>query len=139
MTASPTPERRSLHALVRARLWQILSVLAHHDITSMSLSCRNDRDEIRLSVGPIGQVAPAGNTLPPGYFSPIELLVVNAIGPERALTLKQIVHDSGVKLTSELPTLIRNLKARGVLVHRQGEPGVRWSDDYHRLRGGSRI
>jgi hypothetical protein len=135
MKRSLTPEGRRLRALVRSRLWELLAVVADSDGTALAMTCRDDRHEARLTIGPAGSLAPPGQPLPPGYFSPIELLVVNAIGSGRALTLKQIVKDSGVKLTAELPTLIRHLKARGVLVHRQGKPGVCWSEEYQKLRG----
>jgi hypothetical protein len=139
MTHALTPERRGLRALARAGLWQLLAELAHHDLTQpLHVSCHNDRNAAHLTIGPVGQCRPPGGDLPPGYFSPIELLVVGAIGPERSLTFKQIVQGSGVKPTSELHALVRNLKARGVLTHRPGTPGVRWSDDFRKLRGGGR-
>jgi hypothetical protein len=139
MTHALTPERRGLRALVRAGLWQLLSVLAHQVTTHpLTITCRDDLHEARLTVGPVGQCRPPGGDLPPGYFSPIELLVVGAIGPGASLTLKEIVRQSGVKPTTEVRALIRNLKARGVLVHRPGAPGVRWSEEYRQLRGGGR-
>jgi hypothetical protein len=138
MSVTRTPDRRRVRDLLRARLWQVLAELAGDNAISLTVACHDDLHKARLTIGPAGSLAPPGQPLPPCYFSPIELLVVGAIGPGASLTLKEIVKHSGVKPTTEVRTLVRNLKARGVLTHCPGAPGVRWSDDFHKLRGGSR-
>jgi hypothetical protein len=134
MTTSPALARQRLVNQLHVCAWQALVAFCDGGARPARVRVGNARHEATVAVGPRGGVDGPGE-LPPGYFSPIELLVVNAVGADRALTLKEVVRQSGVRYTSELRTLVRNLKARGVLAPRPGEAGVRWSDDFRRLRG----